>query len=60
MIKLVQFIPKPDMADWLRAKADQGYRSVSSVVQEILAEKMQLEASTKKDEVTLTETEATQ
>lgn len=56
MIKLVQFIPKPDM-DWLRAKADQGYRSVSSVVQEILAEKMQLEASTKKDEVTLTETE---
>lgn len=60
MIKSIQFKPKPDMGRWLYEKSGKGFRSAASVVQEILAEKMQLEASTKKDEVTLTETEAPQ
>lgn len=39
-IKYVQFQPKPAMGMWLQHKADAGFRSVASIIQEILAEKM--------------------
>lgn len=44
MIKLIQFAPKPEMGAWLKRKAEQGCRSVASVVREIVQEKMKSEA----------------
>lgn len=43
MIKYIQFRPKPEMSIWLQQKADAGFRSVASIIQEILSEKMQQE-----------------
>lgn len=44
MIKLIQFVPRPEMGAWLKRKAEQGCRSAASVVREIVQEKMQSEA----------------
>ena len=55
-MKLVQFSPKPEMGVWLKNKAEQGCRSVASVVREIVNEKMQKELSDEHNEVKLSET----
>lgn len=40
MSRYIHFKPEKDIYDWLSDIAKSGYRSVPSVVQEILAEKM--------------------
>lgn len=56
MIKLVQFVPKPQMGIWLKNKAEQGCRSVASVAREIINEKMLEELSKEQNEVKRSET----
>lgn len=43
MTDRVQFKPEPHIYTWLADQARKGYRSVPSVVQEIIAEKFTLE-----------------
>ena len=39
MTRVVQFKPEPDIYEWLNRKAMNEYRSVPSVIKQILAEK---------------------
>lgn len=59
-MKNVQFKPKPEMYQWLQSKADAGYRSVPSIIQEIVAEKMAEEFNTNSGKVKSSAPEALQ
>jgi len=55
----IQFKPVPDMEAWLLKKATEGFRTIPSVVKEIVAEKMRQELATN-DNKSTTETGAAQ
>lgn len=51
MTKVVQFKPEPEIYKWLNQKATNEYRSIPSVIRQILAEKRDVEVNTINDQV---------